>query len=150
MERLWAVSHCLHKEGGAEASRFVAEGLRNLLEGRVGSVIGSWRQRLTKGQFSSGRRRVIVSAIEYFENNRGHMKYDEYLAAGYPTGSGVAEGVCRHLVKDRMEQAGMRWTVTGAQAMLHVRGLYLNDEWEEDMTFHIEREQDRLYRRSAA
>ena len=150
MERLWAVSHSLHKEGSAEASRFVAEGLRNLLEGRVGSVIGGWRQRLTKGQFSSSRRRVIESAIEYFENNREHMRYDEYLAAGYPIGSGVAEGACRHLVKDRMEQAGMRWTVSGAQAMLHVRGLYLNDEWEDYMTFHIEREQDRLYRRSAA
>ena len=78
------------------------------------------------------------------------MKYDEYLAAGYPIGSGVAEGACRHLVKDRMEQAGMRWTVSGAKAMLHIRGLYLNDEWENCMTFHIEREQDRLYRRRAA
>ena len=59
------------------------------------------------------------------------MRYDEYLAAGYPIGSGVAEGACRHLVKDRMEQTGMRWTVEGAQAMLHVRALYLNDQWEE-------------------
>lgn len=150
MERLWCVSHCLHKEGSVEAGRFVAEGLLSLLEGRVGSVIGGWRQRLTKGRFSSSRRRVIESAIEYFENNRDHMKYDEYLAAGYPIGSGVAEGACRHLVKDRMEQAGMRWTVAGAQAMLHVRGLYLNDEWEEYIAFHIEREQDRLYRPAAA
>ena len=47
----------------------------------------------------------------YYENNRDHMRYDEYLAAGYPIGSGVAEGACRHLVKDRMEQTGMRWTV---------------------------------------
>ncbi len=150
MERLWAVSHSLHKEGSKEASRFVAQGLRHLLEGRVGSVLGGWRQRLTKGQSSSSRRRVIESAIEYFENNRDHMRYDEYLAAGYPIGSGVAEGACRHLVKDRMEQAGMRWTVAGAQAMLHVRGLYLNDEWEDYMKLHIEREQDRLYRQSAA
>ena len=93
---------------------------------------------------------MIESAIEYFENKRDHMRYDEYLAAGYPIGSGVAEGGRRHLVKDRMEQAGMRWTVTGAQAMLHVRGLYLNDGWEGYMTFHIGREQDRRYRGSAA
>ena len=46
------------------------------------------------------------------------MKYDEYLAAGYPIGSGVVEGACRHLVKDRMERAGMRWHPDGAQAML--------------------------------
>ena len=55
----------------------------------------------------------MESAIEYLENNREHMKYDEYLAAGYPIGSGVAEGACRHLVKDRLEQTGMRWTVDG-------------------------------------
>ena len=58
--------------------------------------------------------------------------------------------MCRHLVKDRMEQAGMRWTITGAQAMLHVRGLYLNDEWKDYMTIHIEREQNRLCGRSTA
>ena len=92
---------------------------------------------MTKGQFSVNRRRVIESEIEYFENNRDHMRYNEYLAAGYLIGGGVAEGACRHLVKDRMEQAGMGWTVAGAQAMPHIRGLYLNDEWEDDMTFHI-------------
>ena len=73
-----------------------------------------------------------------------------YLAAGYPIGSGVAEGACRHLVKDRLEQTGMRWTVTGAQAMLHVRALYLNDQWEEYLEFRVEQEQARLYQRIAA
>jgi hypothetical protein len=52
------------------------------------------------------------------------MRYDEYLAAGYPIGSGVAEGACRHLVKDRMEQTGMHWTINGAQAMLSLRAIY--------------------------
>ena len=88
--------------------------------------------------------------MEYLENNREHMRYDEYLAAGYPIGSGVAEGACRHLVKDRMEQTGMRWTVEGAQAMLHVRALYLNDQWEEFHEHRVEREQARLYTRPAA
>jgi hypothetical protein len=58
------------------------------------------------------------------------MKYDEYLAAGYPIGSGVVEGACRHLVKDRMEQTGMRWRIAGAQAVLSLRAIYVNDDWE--------------------
>jgi hypothetical protein len=53
-------------------------------------------------------------------------------------------------VKDRLEQTGMRWTVTGAQAMLHVRSLYLNDQWDEFVVYRIEEEQDRLYGRNAA
>lgn len=150
MERLWAVGHCLHKEGSVEATKYVEQRLRGLLQGRVGTVISGFRRRLTKEKFSGSRRQVMKSAIEYFENNRVHMKYDEYLAAGYPIGSGVAEGACRHLVKDRMEQTGMRWTVEGAQAMLHVRALYLNEEWDEYVAFRIEKEQDRLYRGNAA
>jgi hypothetical protein len=93
---------------------------------------------------------VVRSAVEYLTNNREHLRYDEYLAAGYPIGSGVAEGACRHLVKDRMERTGMRWTVEGAQAMLHVRALYLNGQWEEFLTFRVEQEQARLYERDAA
>jgi hypothetical protein len=150
LERLWAVAHCFHKEGSDEAKGFVEQRLRDLLQGRVGYVIGGLRRRLKAGKLSGQRRQVVRSALEYLGNNKAHMRYDEYLAAGYPIGSGVAEGACRHLVKDRMEQTGMRWTVEGAQAMLHVRALYLNDQWEEFHEHRVEREQVRLYTRPAA
>ncbi len=61
----------------------------------------------------------------YLENNAHRMHYDEYLAAGYPIATGVIEGACRHVVKDRMERSGMRWTLPGAQAMLGLRCIYL-------------------------
>lgn len=150
LERLWAVAHCFHKEGSDESKAFVEERLRDLLQGRVGYVISGLRRRLKAEKLSSQRRKVVRSAVEYLENNKAHMRYDEYLAAGYPIGSGVVEGACRHLVKDRMEQTGMRWTMEGAQAMLHVRALYLNDQWEEFLEHRVEQEQTRLYRRPAA
>ena len=78
------------------------------------------------------------------------MRYDEYLAAGYPIGSGVAEGACRHVVKDRLEQTGMRWTLCGAQAMLHLRSIYLNGYWDEFVNYRIEAEQTTLYNKTAA
>ena len=59
----------------------------------------------------------IQTVCGYFTNNAGRMKYDEYLKAGCPIATGVIEGACRHLVKDRMERSGMRWTVAGAQPM---------------------------------
>jgi hypothetical protein len=149
-ERLWAVAHCFHTEGSDEAKTFVEQRLRDLLQGRVGYVISGLRRRLKAEKLNAQRRKVVASALEYLGNNKAHMRYDEYLAAGYPIGSGVAEGACRHLVKDRMEQTGMRWTVEGAQAMLHVRALYLNDQWEEFHEHRVEREQARLYRRPAA
>jgi hypothetical protein len=150
MERLWTAAHCFHAEGSDEAEEFVADRLRGLLEGRVGRVIGGLRQRSTKHRLSGSRRKTLNSVITYLKNNRDQMGYDVYLKAGYPIGSGVAEGACRHLVKDRMEQTGMRWTVTGAQAMLHLRATYLNDQWDEFIEDRIEREQIRLYGKNAA
>jgi hypothetical protein len=150
LERLWAVAHCFHKEGSDESKEFVEQRLRDLLQGRVGYVISGLRRRLKAEKLGGPRRKVVRSAVEYLENNKAHMRYDEYLAAGYPIGSGVAEGACRHLVKDRMEQTGMRWTMEGAQAMLHVRALYLNDQWGEFLEHRVEEEQARLYKRPAA
>jgi hypothetical protein len=96
------------------------------------------------------KRQTVQAVITYYENNRQHMRYDEYLAAGYPIGSGVAEGACRHLVKDRLEQTGMRWTVNGAQAMLHTRAIYLNNQSDDFLEYRIQAEQTALYGKSAA
>lgn len=92
----------------------------------------------------------MTATIRYYENNRQHMRYDEYLAAGYPIGSGVAEGACRHLVKDRLEGTGMRWTVNGAQAMLSLRAIHLNGDWDALIKHHMETEQTTLYGQLAA
>ncbi len=73
------------------------------------------------------------------------MRYDEYLEQGYPIGSGVVEGACRNLVKDRMERTGMRWRVAGTQAILDLRAVYLNGDWSAFHKLMIRREQIRLY-----
>ena len=77
------------------------------------------------------------------------MKYDEYLEKGYPIASGVIEGGCRHLVKDRMERTGMRWHIEGAQAMLNTRSAYINGEWDEAFEYYIQQQQTRLYGQAA-
>ncbi len=150
LERLWQVAHVFHREGSREAAQFVTRHLRLLLEGKVGYVIGRFKRLRDEHALHGSRRRVVSAAIGYYANNRRHMRYDEYLAAGYPIGSGVAEGACRHVVKDRLEQTGMRWTVAGAQAMLHLRTTYLNGQWNDFLNYRIETEQTKLYRRSAA
>jgi len=73
------------------------------------------------------------------------MRYDEYLREGYPIASGVIEGACRHLIKDRMERAGMHWTVAGAQAMLDLRSVWIGGQWAVFQKERIERETERLY-----
>ena len=147
-EYLWAAAYCLHAEGSDAARQFVSGRLRQLLEGKVGYVIGHLRRLLH--QTKKSKRKPLQKAITYFENNRLYMKYDEYLAAGYPIGSGVAEGACRHVVRDRMEQTGMRWTQLGAQSMLHLRAIYINGDWSDYLEHHIQTEQATLYDKKAA
>jgi hypothetical protein len=144
-EYLWKLAYCFHAEGSDEAEAFVETYLRKLLEGNVGRVIGGIRQMVTKRRLSKHRCEKAQQCLNYFAERCEYMKYDEYLAAGYPIGSGVVEGACRHLVKDRMEQTGMRWRIAGAQAVLSLRAIYVNDDWD---TFHagrIQAEQRKLY-----
>ena len=150
LERLWQAAHCFHPEKTPQAEQFVTRRLRQLLQGKVKGVIAGLRRLLKQHDLHGQKRRTLQAVIRYYSNNRRHMRYDEYLAAGYPIGSGVAEGACRHLVKDRLELTGMRWTVTGAQAMLHQRAIYLNGDWEDYMSYYIQTEQTTLYWRSAA
>lgn len=144
-ERLWAAAHCFHPEQSPQAGQFVERYLRLLLEGKVDGVIRSFRQLLATRRLAGEKRKRLLAAIAYYDNNRQRMRYDEYLAAGYPIGSGVAEGACRHLVKDRMEGAGMRWSLEGAQAMLHLRAVYLNGDWQAFIEHRIVQEQVALY-----
>jgi hypothetical protein len=147
MERLWKVAWCLFEEKTQkrEAHRWVEERLKRLLEGKVDAVIRGMRYQATQRGLKGQKRRTVATAAEYFEGNRDRMKYDAYLAAGYPIGSGVVEGACRHLVKDRLERTGMRWLPSGAQAMLDLRATYLNGEWDAFWEFHMLQEDQRLY-----
>ena len=145
LERLWQAAHCFYAEGSEAAQAFVTDRLRRLLRGEVGYVIGGLKQMGTKQKLRGSRKQQLSAVIGYLERNRRFMRYDEYLAAGYPIGSGVAEGACRHLVKDRMELTGMRWRVPGAQAMLDLRAVYINGDWDAFQQHRIQQERRRLY-----
>jgi hypothetical protein len=144
-EYLWELAYCFYRDGSDEAEAFVETYLRKLLEGKVNRVIGGIRQMATKRGLPQPKWDKVEDSLTYFAARTEYMKYDEYLAAGYPIGSGVVEGACRHLVKDRMEQAGMRWRIAGAQAILSLRAIYVNEDWEAFHADRIHTEQRSLY-----
>lgn len=132
-------THFEHREA------FARERLLRILRGEVHRVISGLRQMATKRPLSAQARREITTVCGYPENNAHRMRYDEYLRKGYPIATGVIEGACRHLVKDRMERSGMRWRLPGAQAMLNVRAVFLSSYWEDFHTWRIKREQRELH-----
>ena len=124
---------------------FARDRLLRILQGDVRGVIGGLRQMATKRGLKGDRLKQITTVCGYFEKHAHRMRYDDYLAAGYPIASGVIEGACRHLVKDRMERSGMRWRLEGAQAMLHVRSVYQSSYWDRFHKDRIVREQCKLH-----
>jgi len=117
-----------HKE---HQEAFVQERLLRILRGEVSGVVTGMRRMASQRGLKGEALKAVTTTCNYFENNAERMRYDEYLQAGYPIASGVIEGACRHLIKDRMEQGGMRWTLTGAEAMLNVRSVSASSEWED-------------------
>jgi hypothetical protein len=143
--RLWKAAQVFHREGSPEAEDFVRERLLRVLQGKAAGVIRGLREMATKRGLHGSKKKTITTVCAYLEANLERMRYDEYLQAGYPIASGAVEGACRHLVKDRMERAGMHWTILGAQAMLDVRSIYVSELWDEYQEYRIARETDRLY-----
>lgn len=142
---LWDAAYLFHAEGSDQASAFVRNRVLRILRGDVGYVIGGLRQMATKRGLAAAKRKKLSRICNYFHRNRHRMRYHDYLAAGFPVASGVIEGACRHLVKDRMERAGMRWTIDGAQAILDLRSTYINDQWPAFQTHRIQSETRHLY-----
>ena len=145
---IWVASTALHPHARNKESLlngFVKNKMEKVLKGEVQVVIREFRSLAKVGKRSDKALQKIDTACGYLENNAGRMKYGEYLEKGYPIASGVIEGACRYIVKDRMERTGMRWVLSGAEAMLNLRCIALNGDWSEFMAFHIDRVQKQRY-----
>ena len=81
----------------------------------------------------------------YLDVKAPYLDYPRALAAGWPISSGVIEGTCRHLVKDRMDITGARWGITTAEAVLKLRALHANGDYDTYRTYHRHREHQRNY-----
>jgi hypothetical protein len=143
--RLWKAAHVFHAEKSQEAETFVRLRLLRVLQGKAKDVIRGLREMATKRELTGSKKKTVREICGYLENNLERMRYDQYLAAGYPIASGVIEGACRHLVKDRMERAGMHWTAAGAQAMLDLRSVFVSGQWQNYQSYRVELERQRLY-----
>lgn len=109
--------------------KFTRERLLRILRGEVCGVIQGLRSMGTRRVLKGDKLKSLNRICGYLEKNADRMRYNEYLRRGYPIASGVIEGACRHLVKDRMERSGMRWTLEGARSMLNVRAAFQSDHW---------------------
>jgi len=145
IEYLWNAANALLGETHPQRTDWVRERLLHILSGQTLAVIQGLENAMTDASLSSAQREALKTTIGYYRRNAPYMHYDQYLHNGWPIGTGVVEGACGHLVKDRMEQSGMRWTKQGAQSLLDLRAVRINDDWDAYQRFHRQRQHQRLY-----
>jgi len=148
-EYLWEVANALLGERAPERTAWVRTRLEQVLSGATAQVIAELEEVGAAAEWTAAQRKVVRTTVGYYRRNQPYMHYDAYLARGWPIGTGVVEGACGHLVKDRMEQAGMRWTQDGAQAVLDLRAVRLNEDWDAYWQYHRQQQHQRLYGTSA-
>lgn len=99
--------------------------------GEIEKIAEEARSALPKDEAAA---KEACTAIGYFETNKERMRYGTFIEQGLFVGSGVIESACRTIVGQRLKQAGMEWTISGANAILALRALEQSgrteDYWE--------------------
>jgi hypothetical protein len=147
LEYLWKAAWSFFSEGEAEAEIWVRQKALEVLRGRAGHVAASISRTATKRGLDGERRKGADAAAGYLLRKRAFLDYKTALAAGWPIATGVIEGLCRHLVKDRLDLTGARWGLAGAEAVLKLRTIRTNRDFAAYWRFHVSRERRRIHER---
>ena len=143
LEYLWKAAWAFHHSGDRTAEIWVGERLAEILRGHSSEVAAGMRRSATLRGLSEEDRAPIDDCADYLLKYREFLHYDQYLAKGYPIATGVIEGACRYLVKDRMEVTGARWRLESAEAVLQLRSLRASGDFDEYWEFHLQQEYKR-------
>jgi len=108
-------------------------------------VAGRIRRAATNAGLEPSRRAGIDACATYLTNKRLYLDYPKALKEGRPIATGVIEGACRHLIKDRMDITGARWGLDGADAVLKLRALCSNGDFDNYWAFHVAQERRRVH-----
>ncbi len=145
LEYLWGAARCFYAETDPAGETFVADKGLAILEGKAGIVAGSIRRKATMLGLDSQARKKVDDCATYLKNKAPYLDYPTALAKGWPIATGVIEGACAHLVRDRFDITGARWSLQGAEAMLKLRAVRTNGDWVEYWRHHLAQERKRVH-----
>jgi hypothetical protein len=145
LEYLWGAAWCFFEEGTAEAEAWVREKLLAVLRGDAGIVAGSIGRKATNLGLDKSKRANADACASYLKNKERYLDYPTALENGWPIATGVIEGACRHLVRDRFDITGARWGLVGAEAVLTLRAVLANGDWRDYWRYHLGKERSRVH-----
>jgi hypothetical protein len=142
-EYLWKAAWCFFESGDLRTQQWVYAHATTILGGESSIVAGAIRRKATYLNLSTSERKGADDCADYLLNKGDYLNYTFALGRGWPISTGVIEGACRHIVKDRMDFTGARWNFDGAEAVLKLRALIANGDFDSYWQFHVEQERTR-------
>lgn len=144
-EYVWRACWSFFDKGETAAEEWACDQFRKILNGKSAQVAAGIRRRATSFGYSGAERAGADECARYLNAKEKYLGYGEALAKGWPIATGIVEGACRHIVKDRMDITGARWGLSGAEAVLRLRTLIANDDFDAYWRFHLCREHERIH-----
>lgn len=139
-EYVWKAAWTFHPSGAPEAERWVGMQLLGILYGRLEETLAELHERAETAGLTNDQRAGLEACRKYLMAKKPYLDYPKALAAGWPIATGVVEGACRHLIADRLDITGARWGLEGAEAVLKLRAVISNGDFEEYWAFHLRQE----------
>ena len=134
IERLWSAGECIHREGTPELRAWVEAQKDRLYRGRVDLILRELRSRFEAtpktGPGNKGKRERLWGVIRYIDKRKAHMRYDELIAQDLELGTGPVEGAVKNIIGKRFDHGGMRWIKERAEALLQLRCIEANGDWD--------------------
>lgn len=145
IEYLWKAAWSLHREADPAAEQWVRQQALAVLTGQALNVASTIRGQADEAEISPSQRKGADDAADYLTNKAPYLDYPAALTNGWPIATGVIEGACRHIVADRFDVTGARWSLAGAEAILKLRALRSNGDWDNYWTYHLNQERRRVH-----
>jgi hypothetical protein len=145
IEYMWAAAWSFFPEGDPRAEAWVGGMMRAVLDGHASRVAGAIRRKATYAKLPDSKRAGADKAADYLLAKAPYLDYPAALTAGRPIATGVIEGACRHSIMDRMDITGARWGLDGAEAVLRLRALRTNGDFDAYWRSHLQREHQRVH-----
>jgi hypothetical protein len=146
---LWGAGNALCDKDPVLTEAWVSDYLEKLMTRPLTNVVAGMRRSATMRELTGTALCAVERCATYLLGVAEYVRYGEFLARGLPIATGVIEGACRHLAHDRMDITGARWDIPSAEAMLRIRALTANGDWQEYWNFHQRKVRERLYGESA-
>ncbi len=131
--------------GDPDAETWVADQATKILDGKAAAVAAGIRRRATRFGYSPAERKGADHAATYLTTKKPYLDYRAALTSGWPIATGIIEGACRHIVKDRMDITAARWGLHRAQAILTLRALVSNGDVNAYWHYHLDQEHHRVH-----